>query len=844
MENKKVKILAIDDNADNLFTLKVLIKERFPNAIVSIALSGKEGLEIAKTEIPHLILLDITMPEMDGFEVCKKLKANKKLSDIPVVFVTALGAKKDRIKALNCGGEGFLSKPIDESELTAQIGAMLKIRYSAIEKLNEKDRLESLIIERTLKLKEELAIRKKTERLSIFKKMIFEKMAKGHSLFSILNFIIERIEKEGESIICSILLADKSETFLTIGAAPSLPKFYNDAIEGFLIAPENGSCGTAAFLKKRVIVEDIETHPYWVNIKDLAKRANLRSCWAQPIINTNKKVLGVFTIYHKNITSPSIDDIALIEEMSNILAIGIEQKINEQELKKFSTAIEQSANVILITDSKGNINYVNPKFTEVTGFTSKEVIGKNPRILNSGYQSKEFYTKLWKTISLGKKWSGELRNKSKNGKLFWEQVTISPIANFKGDIVNYLAVKEDITPLKENEKLLLKQNKELQKAKEKAEENNRLKSAFLANMSHEIRTPMNGILGFSELLKTPNLSNERQKKYIEVVEKSGRRLLTTINDIIDVSKIESGLVRVNISEVSINEQLDELLSFFKNDAAEKGIALNIKNKLPENESIINTDSHKIYGILSNLIKNAIKFTNKGSIEFGNISKNGNVEFFVKDTGIGIPKNRQPFIFDRFVQADIEDKLVHEGSGLGLAIVKSYVEMLGGEIWFESEEGKGSQFFVTIPRSNSFDIKNEPKDNNVALNTNSKTKNLKILIVEDDEFSKIYLEEILQSVSKNILYASNGIKALELVKINTDIDVILMDIKLPGIDGFKLTKQIREFNKEIIIIAQTAYAQHYDKNKAIEVGCNDYLSKPISKEILLKTMNKLKLQLLR
>jgi len=212
---------------------------------------------------------------------------------------------------------------------------------------------------------------------------------------------------------------------------------------------------------------------------------------------------------------------------------------------------------------------------------------------------------------------------------------------------------------------------------------------------------------------------------------------------------------------------------------------------------------------------------------------------VKDTGIGIAKSRQPFVFERFIQADIEDLSVHEGSGLGLAIVKSYVDMLNGRIWLESEEGKGSQFFVTIPRKNSFDIKNESEKENIILNTDSQNKNLKILVVEDDEVSRIYLKEILKSITKNVFYASNGIEALEFVKVNTGINVILMDIKMPGIDGYELTKLIRAFNNDIIIIAQTAYTQYIDRNKAIEAGCNDYLSKPLSKESLLKTINNTK-----
>jgi signal transduction histidine kinase len=253
--------------------------------------------------------------------------------------------------------------------------------------------------------------------------------------------------------------------------------------------------------------------------------------------------------------------------------------------------------------------------------------------------------------------------------------------------------------VKERTAVLTQTNIELIAAKDKAEESNRLKSAFLLNMSHEIRTPMNGILCFSDLLKDTDIQLEKRHKFIDVIEKSTKRLLSTINDIMDVSKIESGLMEVSISEVNINAVLEELYSFFELEAMKKGIQLIINNSLTNDQAFIKSDEIKINSVLTNLIKNAIKFTNEGFIEINCSQQNNNLEFLIKDTGIGIPIDRQPFVFDRFVQADIEDKAVHEGSGLGLTISKAYAEMLGGKIWLESEEGIGSKFYFTIPRLN-------------------------------------------------------------------------------------------------------------------------------------------------
>ncbi len=238
--------------------------------------------------------------------------------------------------------------------------------------------------------------------------------------------------------------------------------------------------------------------------------------------------------------------------------------------------------------------------------------------------------------------------------------------------------------------------KHLKNAKEKAEKSDRLKSAFLANMSHEIRTPMNGILGFSDLLKEPGLTGETQQKYIRIIEKSGARMLNIINDIISISKIESGLMEVNLAASNVNEQIEYIHTFFKPEAEAKGNTLSFKNSLPLKEAIIKTDREKLFAILTNLVKNAIKYTDKGSIEFGYSINGEQFEFYVKDTGIGIDNDRQIAIFERFIQADIEDKMARQGAGLGLAISKAYVEILGGELWVESKKDIGSTFYFTIP----------------------------------------------------------------------------------------------------------------------------------------------------
>jgi PAS domain S-box-containing protein len=432
------------------------------------------------------------------------------------------------------------------------------------------------------------------------------------------------------------------------------------------------------------------------------------------------------------------------------------------------------------------------------------------------------------------------------GKHLYLDVHKAPLITNEGKLIGVVGSARDVS---EKQKLI----SDLTIAKDQAQESDRLKSAFLANMSHEIRTPMNGILGFSGLLKEPDLTGEQQQEYIAIIEKSGNRMLNIINDIIDIAKIEAGLMKLDIKETNINEQIEYIYSFFKPEVEAKGMKLSFKNPLPAKEATITTDHEKVYAILTNLVKNAIKYSEKGSIELGYVSTDSTttpvsevgegrrtpeLQFYVKDTGIGIPKDRLEAIFERFVQADIEDEKARQGAGLGLAITRSYVEMLDGKIWVDSEEGVGSTFYFTLPYHNH----TEPIEEKVVqlLTSTDKTnqvKNLKILIAEDDDVSEMLIAINLKEFGKEILKARTGMEAVEACRQNTNIDLVLMDIRMPEMGGHEAVRQIRQFNTDVIIIAQTAYGLSGDRDKAIEAGCNDYIAKPIKKEELMGLIQK-------
>jgi len=371
-------------------------------------------------------------------------------------------------------------------------------------------------------------------------------------------------------------------------------------------------------------------------------------------------------------------------------------------------------------------------------------------------------------------------------------------------------------------------------AKEKAEESDRLKTAFLANISHEIRTPMNGILGFLELLTDPGIDDQQRELYLDIMNKSGQRLLATINDIVEISKIEAGQIEVYESEVKINEVLDYHHQVFSKMASDKNIDL-IRSYLPELEdNCILTDKFKLEGILTNLLNNAVKFTKSGKIEFGNYIKEGFMIFFVKDTGMGIPPEKIKTIFDRFVQGDLSITRPYEGSGLGLSIVKAYLDKMGGKIWVESTLGVGSTFYFSIPykpvrkKSNKIDIS--------IKHIEKRNINAKILIAEDDEVSYEYIKTILGQEPLELIHCNNGDDAVKIAREIKDISLILMDIKMPGINGLDAVRLIRSFNKQIPIIALTAYAFSNDRDEAIRSGCNDYLSKPVNRINLVNKIN--------
>jgi len=502
---------------------------------------------------------------------------------------------------------------------------------------------------------------------------------------------------------------------------------------------------------------------------------------------------------------------------------SILKQLRESEAKYRSLIEDSNDGIYLYFNNRFEI--VNKKIEEMFGYTHQEINDPDFNFLDLvSPQSRSFIQERYNKTQtgIGENTKYEFTGLTKHGKEIILEASVSYI-NYKNGTA-FQATLRDITDRKKAEQ-------ELIEAKEKAEESNRLKSAFLLNISHEIRTPMNGILGFVDLFMKNGHSEETKQEYAQIIKQSSNRLLNTITDLIDLAHIESGQVEISKSEFDIREVIEHNYLISKSQAEKKDLMIYFDNISNNNKIMVHTDKEKVNRIIQNLLSNAIKYTEEGNIRIGAVIKDDELEIYVKDTGIGIPEDRHEAIFESFVQADLSLTRAYEGTGLGLSITKSYVEMLGGRISLESELGKGTTFHVFIPTQNK---KTEP---HVKRSHKKNLKDSKILIVDDDRMSAEYLTEVLKYEMGKILYAKNGIEAVKTAEENNDIDLILMDLKMPKMDGLTATKKIREFNEDVIIIAQTAFALEGDQEKALKAGCDDYISKPIEEETLFALIKK-------
>jgi len=495
---------------------------------------------------------------------------------------------------------------------------------------------------------------------------------------------------------------------------------------------------------------------------------------------------------------------------------------------------------LIVLNPEGTIQKINNATTNLLGYEEHELIGKPISLIFSDQiicSTEDFINDLKINNYVLNIENEYIR---KDGSHVAVVFSASVMKNSLNEMQGIVCVASDISIRKLQEKEINEKNDkieraniELKEALRKAEESDKLKTAFLQNMSHEIRTPLNGIVGFSQLLTSGDLPEDSKLEIAKLVEHSSFRLIELVNNILDIAKIETGQILMNNTAFELNAFMSETLNFFSFYRKEKNIDITCENFLKDSDSIVISDKEKIHQILVNLINNAVKFTKKGSITFGYIIKNEFIEFFVKDTGIGIIKENQHKIFDRFMQTDISVTSNYEGTGLGLAICKGLVDFLGGEIWLDSEPGIGTTFNFTIPLNK----KQGPPPSNIK-NIERIGRSIKILVAEDDDANYMFLHYLFVNSKHSLTRAHNGKEAVDAFNNINDFDLILMDLKMPVMSGYEATEIIKKKFPKIPIIAYTAYAFEDDRQKAINAGCDDFIQKPFKKEVLIEKILKL------
>ncbi len=672
---------------------------------------------------------------------------------------------------------------------------------------------------------------------------IMTMIASGAALGVVLDALVVRIEAQHPDALCSILLLDEAGRRLVHGSAPSLPADYALAIDGVEIGPAVGSCGTAAFTGRRVIVTDIATDPLWVNFRELAAGANLAACWSQPITGVGGRLLGTFAMYHRTPTAPRPAEISAIAEAAHLVAIAIERKASndalaasesrarraaegEQDIARaLSSFFEVSLDLMSVRDLKGNFVKVNRQWETVLGYPVEQLVGApilpllHPDDIAPTLQRMSSTTEqVFAFVNRYRRVDGVYRH------LEWQSRRC-------GDLV--FGVARDIT-----ERVALED--EMKAARLAAEEANRAKSEFLANMSHEVRTPLNGVIGVVDALAQTNLSAE-QREMVDLIRASGSTLSHLVSDILDISKVEAGRIDLEAETFDLRSRMAEVMDLARTRAAEKGLTFSVHFN-DAAKGAFQGDITRINQVLGNLLSNAVKFTTEGGVRVGvevsSSTESPNAErlrLVVQDTGEGFESQTADALFERFSQADNTITRRFGGSGLGLAIVKALTEAMGGQVTVSSQPGRGSVFVAELPVTRAAQPALGAEQ--ASVKAPSQLAPLKILLAEDNPTNQKVVQLILSHAGAELTIVENGLEAVQAFS-SGHFDLVLMDMQMPLMDGLQAIKALREIEASSVHRARTpvamlsASAMKRDRDAAHAAGADLHIAKPVTARALL------------
>ncbi|MCW3787481.1 response regulator [Plebeiibacterium sediminum] len=737
----------------------------------------------------HVILMDYNLPGLTAIEITKEIRQNRKL-DIPIVIVTGQGSEELAIQALKLGVDEYIVK-----------------------RDNYLNRLPSLL---------ESAYQKNV--LETQNKQLIESEEKFRNSFDYANVGKAIVNLDGKLLkvnnkLCQIMARSKYE-------------LENKSVLNFIYHPD------IELLKKMSSASD--------RIQIQNEEIEMR------LVNKSGKIIW---------TLVSVSLIRDYEEEPNFYILHVQditlRKDTIEKNRQLSLSVEQSPVMIIITDLNGDIEYANPKFTEVTGYSMHEVLHKNPRFLKSGQKKKEQYKHLWETIKKGQVWEGEFLNRKKNGDFYWESSSISPLKDEQGNVTHFIAIKLDITEQKNNVRKIRKLNEELElrveeRTKELSEANSKLgetikiaesannaKSEFLANMSHEIRTPMNAVLGFADILDK-HIDNPVHKDYLKSIKSSGKILLSIINNILDLSKIESGSIKLKPEPVALAHLVEELTYMFKYKASEKNLDFQVEydQQIPD---LLLIDELRIKQVLMNLLSNAIKFTHIGFIKFKvevllKTDTIVDLYFLVEDTGIGVSEKDLDKILKPFEQQEGQDDKLYGGTGLGLAICDKIILLHKSKIEIKSQVGIGSTFAFKLTRLKIYKKDNYLNQPSVVTPEMVMFEGQSILIVDDDTENRRLLKSYLGDLKLNLIEVCNGEQAIDSVLSNKP-DMVLMDMRMPKINGLEAAQKIRKKygQRELPMVLMTASV--FINKEKLEKYFDAFITKPIEIKYLIGIMSK-------